>query len=69
MTALLLRLFAAPPVSCDDFEQPVDVWSFRARERLAVHEARTAAELGSRVVRSARVVGVRWWLLKRRAAA
>jgi hypothetical protein len=36
----------------DDFDAPLDVWSFKALERLQVHEARTQADLGSCVVRT-----------------
>ena len=35
----------------DDLEQPLDVWTFRATERLKVHEARTLADNESGVVR------------------
>ena len=44
-----------------DDQRPLDVWRFRALERLKVHEARTAAELCSAVVRHAEPVRrIRW---------
>ena len=48
----MLREWFCQPVQWMDDEAPIDVWSFRARERLAVHEARTAAEFLSGVVRA-----------------
>ena len=42
-----------------DDDAPLDVYSFRALERLAVHEARTEADTWSMVVSHARVTGVR----------
>lgn len=60
--------FAAKPVRVEDIfgsEDRVDVHSFRARERLEVHMARTELDLGSGVVRRS----VRYWPKRTRRIA
>ena len=42
-------------------EHIVDVWSFRAKERLKVHEARTAADLKSSGRQPLHLPNCEWW--------
>ena len=44
-----------------DDEDRVDVWSFRAKERLKVHEARTAADLKSSGRQPLHLPNCEWW--------
>ena len=46
-----MTFFSRPIEFLDPHTDVIDVHSFRALERLKVHEARTAADLGSGVVR------------------
>lgn len=53
---MLLSFFRSPSIDwfLDD-DRYIDVSSFAAQERLKVHEARTAADLGSSVLRASEI--------------